>query len=194
MLNRCLLVLEGKTRPAITPGRGTVAANQKPPRRRAVQVLFDYLPAAENEGVEEEVFNTLAVLGVKDGKVDKLLDEALKDKHAARRAAAGLVLGRSGSADQKKAAAALLTDTDVIVRFRTAQGLLAGHDRAAVPVLCTLLADGSMTVATRAEELLQCLAGGQPPRTPPFVEDLQPSAAARGSCGKSGGSRTARRT
>ncbi len=93
---------------------------------------------------------------------------------AARPRAAGLVVleASPGSADQKKAAAALLTDTDVVVRFRTAQGLLAGHDRAAVPVLCTLLADGSMTVATRAEELLQCLAGGQPPRTPPFVEDL----------------------
>jgi hypothetical protein len=117
------------------------------------------------------VLNALATLGVKDGKIDKLLEDAVKDKQPIRRAAAGLVLGRSGTTDQKKAAEALLTDLDPTIRFRTAQGLLAGHDRAAVPVLCALVGEGPMTVGTRAEELLQCLAGAQPPRTPPFSND-----------------------
>jgi hypothetical protein len=103
--------------------------------------------------------------------VEKGLAEAVQDKNPTRRAAAGLVLGRSGTAEQKKAAQALLTDADAGVRFHTAQGLLAGHDRAGVPVLCALLGEGPMNVATHAEELLQCLAGTQPPRTPPFGDD-----------------------
>jgi HEAT repeats len=164
-----ILALEGKTNPTLS--QAVLRALRVKAPDGAVQVLFDYLPTADNEITEDEVFNTLAVLGVKDGKVDKILEDALKDKNPTRRSAAGLVLGRSGTADQKKAAQALLTDADTTVRFRAAQGLLAGHDRAAVPVLCTLVGEGPMNVATHAEELLQCLAGTQPPRTPPFSDD-----------------------
>jgi hypothetical protein len=164
-----LLALQAKTNPALS--QAAVRALRAKAPAEAVQVLFDYLPTADNEATEEEVMSTLAILGVKDGKIDKVLEEALKDKQATRRAVAGLVLGRSGTAEQKKAAQALLTDPDPTVRFRTAQGLLAGHDRAGVPALCTLLTEGPMPVGSRAEDLLQCLAGSQAPRTPPFSDD-----------------------
>jgi hypothetical protein len=164
-----ILALEAKTHPDVT--QAAVRLLRAKPPAEAVPVLLNYLPAAENDAVEDEVLNSLAILGVKDGKVDKLFDEALKDRNPTRRAAAGLALGRSGTAEQKKAAQALLTDGDVTVRFRAAQGLLAGHERAGVPVLCALVGEGPMPIGSRAEELLQCLAGGQPPRTPPFTDD-----------------------
>jgi hypothetical protein len=164
-----LLALEAKTNPVLSQAAVRTLRAKAP--AEAVQVLFDYLPTADSEATEEEVLNTLAILSIKDGKIDKVLEDALKDKQPMRRAAAGLVLGRSGTADQKKAAQALLADPDSSVRFRTAQGLLAGHDRAAVPVLCALVGEGPVSVGTRAEELLQCLAGTQPPRTPPFGDD-----------------------
>ena len=47
-----------------------------------VPVLLTYLPVADSEAVEEEAMNTIAILGVKDGKVDKVLEEALADKSA----------------------------------------------------------------------------------------------------------------
>jgi HEAT repeat protein len=136
----------------------------------AVAVLLAYLPDADNDAVEEEVLLTLAALGVKDGKVDAALAAALKDKAAGRRGAAGLVLGRSGTADQRADAKGLLNDPDPRVRFRTAQGLLAARDRDGLPVLIGLLKDGSPDLAVRAEELLCCAAGYRAPHIP-FSED-----------------------
>jgi hypothetical protein len=135
-----------------------------------VAVLLAYLPDADSDAVEDEVLLTLANLGVKDGKVDAPLAAALKDKAAGRRGAAGLVLGRSGTADQRSDVKALLNDPDPHVRFRTAQGLLAGRDRDGLPVLINLLKDGSPDLAVRSEELLCCAAGYRAPHVP-FSED-----------------------
>src|SRR5262249_47087774 len=126
----------------------------------------------------EEVLTTLAVVGVKENKVDALLVEALTDKQAARRAAAVLVVGRSGTADQRKKAHALLTDADLRVRFRAAQGLLAAHDRAGIPTLIRLLPDAPPDLAVRAEELLSCAAGGRGPRSS-VMENTQQNRTAR---------------
>src|SRR5262245_28045761 len=112
-----------------------------------VKVLLEYAPDAENDAVTEELLTTLAVAGVKENKVDALLVEALKDKHPARRAAAALAVGRSGTAEQRKKVQALLTDPDLRVRFRAAQGLLAARDRAAVPALIALLTDAPPELA-----------------------------------------------
>jgi hypothetical protein len=95
------------------------------------------------------------------------LAAALQDKTAVRRAAAALVLGRSGTAEQRAAVRGLLDDADVAVRFRAAQGLLAGRDGRAVPVLSALLGEGPPEVAARVEDLLYCLAGAGAPRVAP---------------------------
>src|SRR5262249_46379109 len=71
--------------------------------------------------------------------------------------------GRSGDAAQRRAVRGLLADRDAQVRIRAAQGLLAGGDREAVPVLMSLLEDGPVAVAIRAEELLYRLAGDRAP-------------------------------
>ncbi len=166
-----LLTLESKTNPTVTLAVLRLLRSQ-PPDGTAL-VLFDYLPVADNESVKDEVLGLLATLGVKDGKVSKFLEDALKDKQPMRRAAAGMVVGRSGTAEQKKTVQALLTDADPNVRFHTAQGLLAGKDRAGVPILCALIGEGPTSLGTRAEDLMQCLAGAQSPQTPPFADDAK---------------------
>src|SRR5262249_19866067 len=125
---------------------------------------LEYLPSAADDVVEDEVCTTLALLGVQDGKVAAVLPPALEDKTAIRRAAAALVLGRSGTAEQRAAVRGLLDDADAGVRLRAAQGLLAGRDGRAVPALAALLSEGPPEVAARAEELLYCLAGAGAPR------------------------------
>ena len=136
----------------------------------AAAVLLAFMPDAENDEVEEEVVASLAVLGVHDGKVDAPLLAALKDKHAGRRAAAGVVVGRSGTPEQRADAQALLVDPDPRVRFRAAQGLLAGRDRAAVPALIAVIKDGPTTLAYRSDELLSCAVGVHAPHIP-FGDD-----------------------
>jgi HEAT repeat protein len=122
----------------------------------AAAVLLAYMPDADNESVEDEVLASLAVLAVHDGKVDASIAAAIKDKQASRRAAAGLVLGRSGTPEQRAEVHSLLLDADPGVRFRAAQGLLAGRDHAALPALIALIKDGPTDLAYRADELLSC--------------------------------------
>ena len=118
-----IAALEGKTNAALSAAVVRVLRVRAP--TETVKTLLEYLPDAEDDTVVDEVLTTLAILGVKDNKVDALLVEAMKDKQPARRAAAALVLGRSGTVEQRRQGRALLTDADVRVRFRAAQGLLA---------------------------------------------------------------------
>jgi hypothetical protein len=122
----------------------------------AAGVLLDYLSDADNDAVEDEVLAGLAVLAVHDGKVDARIAAVLKDKQSCRRAAAALVLGRSGTSEQRAEVHILLLDADPRVRFRAAQGLLAGRDHAALPALIALVKDGPTDLAYRADELLSC--------------------------------------
>jgi HEAT repeat protein len=123
----------------------------------AAVVLLAYVPDADNDAVEEEVLASLAVLAVHDGKVDAPIVAALKDKQSSRRAAAGLALGRSGTPEQRSEVHALLLDADARVRFRAAQGLMAGRDHAALLALVALVKDGPTDLAYRADELLSCV-------------------------------------
>jgi HEAT repeat protein len=143
----------------------------------ACPALLAFLPFADDDGVEHEVLAALAALGVRDGKLDPALAAALRDPDPQRRAAAALVAGRSGEADQQAAVRALLADPDARVRLRAAQGLLAARDKSAVPVLTALLADAPLPVAEQAEDLLGWLAGGRGPRV-----SLGADAAARRKC------------
>ncbi len=91
-------------------------------RRRpdgAVSVLLAFLPFAADEGVEEEVFSTLLAL-TPEGKADPVLDAALTDRSALKRAAAAHVLGRKGDPSQQAAVRKRLDDDDDGVRWRAA--------------------------------------------------------------------------
>lgn len=129
----------------------------------ALSVLLAYFPFANDDALEDDLLDALTAVGVRDGRCDTALVEALRDPVAARRAAAALVVGRSGDAAQRRAVRVLLADRDAQVRLRAIQGLLPGGDREAVPVLVALLEDSPLAVAVRAEELLYRLAGDRAP-------------------------------
>ena len=61
-----------------------------------------FLPFGGEEA-EEEILAALAALAVRDGKLDLAFVPALRDRAPPRRAAAALILGRYGDADQRKA-------------------------------------------------------------------------------------------
>ena len=145
----------------------------------AVATLLAYVPDVETNAVEDDVTASLAVLAVHDGKVDAAVVAALKDKSLSRRAAAAVVVGRSGTVEQRVAVQALLADPDPRIRFRAAQGLLAGRDRIAVPALVALVKDGPPDLALQASELLSCAVGVHAPHTP-YGDD----AASRQNCKK----------
>ena len=138
----------------------------------AVPVLLEYVPFAGDEAVEDEVRAALAAL-TPDGKADPALTAALDDSLPVKRAAAAYVLARKGDKDQLAAVRKRLTDADATVRWQAAAGLLAVHDRAAVPALTALLADGPFDTAWRAEEVLRRLAGDKAPAV--WLSDSQES-------------------
>jgi HEAT repeat protein len=130
----------------------------------ACAVLLGYLPAVRDAGVEDEVMAALLALGVRGGKVDEELARAVTEKEPAKRAAAALVLGHSGTRAQRDKVHALLrSDAVPKVRLRAAQGLLAGQDKTAVPPLLPLLTDAPPAVAEEAHDLLGWVAGDKAP-------------------------------
>jgi HEAT repeat protein len=133
------------------------------PTADAVPLLLGYIPFVDDTRVEEEALNALAVVSVREARVDPALVAAVKDAHAARRAAAGWVLGRVGEKDHCTLVQALLKDPDVRARLRTSQGLLAARDRTAVDPLIDVLRDGNAEQAAEAEAVLQQLAGEDSP-------------------------------
>ena len=159
----CLRAIEPSPRGALAAAAARRLRAARP--AGAVPVLLAYLPSADDETVADEVLTAL-VVGVRDGKIDPDLANALQDRAPERRAAAALVLGRSGTAEQRAAVRGLLGDADARVRFRAAQGLLAGRDRDALPTLVALLTEGPLDVAEQADDLLHCAAGDQAPTTP----------------------------
>jgi HEAT repeat protein len=138
----------------------------------AAAALLAYLPSAEDAAAEDEVLTTLAVVAVHDGQIDPDVAAAVQDRAPERRAAAALVLGRSGTAEHRGAARGLLADADARVRFRAAQGLLAGRDHDALPALVALLTEAPRDVAEQADDLLRCAAGDQAPLTPLGLHDV----------------------
>lgn len=129
----------------------------------AIRVLLSYAPFADDDSVEEEIFNALTVLSAREAKIDPLLPEALKDGHASRRAAAAYVLGRVGTRDHLPGMRKLLEDPIPTVRLRSVQGLLAAKDKTAVPKLIALLNDAPTQALWQVEEMLHRLAGDKGP-------------------------------
>jgi HEAT repeat protein len=124
----------------------------------AAEALLGYVPFAYDPDAELDAWYGLDELAGKDLKTLAVLAGALADRQPARRAVAACILGRRGDVTQKKAVAGLLTDPSPDVRLRAAQGLLAGHNTAGVPILIDLLADAEIEIRWQAEELLRWLA------------------------------------
>lgn len=158
---RCIEEIERASNRGLPGSAARLLRARKPDRSCAV--LLAYLPYADDDAAEEEVVAALAVLGVRAGRLDPLLLEALTDAAPARRAAAAALVGRLGTADQKKDACRLLTDADPRVRLQAARGLIAGGDKKAVATLVGLVSGAPIDLAMEADDLLTRLAGGEAP-------------------------------
>lgn len=156
---RCIAEIDRGPGPELSAAAARLLA-RKPPAG-AIATLVAYAPHAEDENVEDALLEALVKLTPATGKPDAALLAALTDEQPSRRAAAGYVLGRR--ADAQPQVRKLLADREVTVRFRAAQGLLVGRDRAAVAVLPALLSDTPLSLAWQVEELLVRLGGENAP-------------------------------
>ncbi len=152
----CLREIEQGNDAVLAAAAARVLAARKPDG--AAAVLLAYLPAAPDEAAEEAALAALGTVGLRDGQADAALVTALKDRDAARRAAAASVVGRAG-AGQRKAVVPLLEDAEPRVRFGAASALVRAGDKSAVPALIALVEKGTPALSWQAEDLLFRLAG-----------------------------------
>ncbi len=157
----CLEILES----GVETERARAAARLLGRRRAldAASILLNYLPFAD-EAAESDLLAALRGAAMPDGRPDQVLGEALKDPNARRRAAAAWVVGQSENLEHRTAVHPLLSDRDPVVRWRAAQGLIAGQDKKAVPALIALLTEAPLPLAAQAAELLGEIAGEQAPQ------------------------------
>ncbi len=127
------------------------------------EAVLAYLPFADHEEIAAEARATLTALAVEGGKADKALVQALTDKDAVRRAAAGEALVKAGADDAKTEVRALLKDPNALVRWRVATALVHAGDRQAMPVLIDTLPELAQTQAWQTEDILVRLAAGKGP-------------------------------
>jgi hypothetical protein len=163
---QCITRIEAASPPGLPAAAARLVRVRKPDG--ACNVLLAYLPFldSEDEALEEEVLLALLAVGGSDGRVEPGIQKALEGNVSTRRAAAALVVGRWGDAEQRKQVHTLLGERDVKLRLRAAQGLVAGRDRAAVPALAALLTEAPLPLAAQAEDLLDRIGGpkhGAPP-------------------------------
>jgi HEAT repeat protein len=132
----------------------------------AAEALLAYLPLAENENLIEEIKKSLAVLAVRDGKLDAAVVRALADDLSAIRATAAEALVKGGGKDGIAAARRLLRDdAAAAVKLRVALALAQVGDKESVPVLIDLLTVLPIEQVGEAEAALHQLAGEAAPET-----------------------------
>jgi hypothetical protein len=138
----------------------------------AVEGLLGYLPFAEDESVADDVRDALVKLALQGGKVDKALADALTDKKAVRRAAAGQAIALAGAAaEHQNTIRGLLSDADTTVRYRVATALVMARDKDAVPAMIDLLPQSSQSQAWQIEDILFRLADGKAPPSVPLGDN-----------------------
>jgi uncharacterized protein (TIGR03067 family) len=133
------------------------------PSAEAASTLLNFVPYAPDDAVDA-VLDALRVVGVQGGKANATLVDALRDPLASKRAAAAVVVGVYGNADERKLVRRMLADPAALVRLRAAQGLLVTGEPDAVVVLIGLLAQADVPVAERAEALLAAVADTSAPQ------------------------------
>lgn len=157
----CIGVIEQNTRAGIAATASRVLAERKP--AGAVEALLAYLPFVDDAWIEDEIRHSMKRLAYADGKALTVIEQALTDKEAKRRAAAVWLVGQSSDPRQRQLVASRLDDESPDVRFLAASALLNARDAAAVPALIGLLTTNSPELACRAEDLLLRVAAGAGP-------------------------------
>jgi HEAT repeat protein len=145
-------------------------ALRRPPG--TTEALLSYLPLAEEENLTAEVKKSLALLALRDGKLDAGLVRALNDDMPLLRAVAAESLVQGGGKEGRAAVRPLLKDHALPVRMRVALALVMTGEREAVPVLIDLLAVASDEEIGQIEDVLTQLAGDSAPETPWSTEEV----------------------
>ncbi|HVS39600.1 MAG TPA: HEAT repeat domain-containing protein [Gemmataceae bacterium] len=161
----CLKEIDEGTVTAAVGAAVRLLARRKP--EGAAAALLDFLPAAGEEDMMEQVRLSLVDLAVRDGKADPVLVQALTDASPLKRAAAAFALGRCGLADALPAVRKLQEDPDPLVRYQAAMALAAAHDKTAVPALIDLLDQLPRLECSRVEEVLNRIADDKTGPAPP---------------------------
>src|SRR5262245_9886795 len=148
---RCLKEVDKDPGDAVPLAVLRLLAERRP--EGAAELLLAYLPLVSDDALADEVRATLAAVGFRDGRPQKVLVDALADKDPEIRATAAEIIGKRPAhfADVKR----LLKDSDPVVRLRAAQVLADLRDADVVPVLIALL------VELPAERALQAVAALQ---------------------------------
>jgi HEAT repeat protein len=157
----CVSTIEAAPK-EVTSGAVIHRVLQRQPKG-GIAALIRYLPFAADQGDIEAIYFGVSNWVEREGKIDPKLVEALRDSMPVRRALAGCLVGKTGDAHDRAAVVRLLTDADVEVRLRAAQGLLAAGDKASILPLCNLLTESRIDIAWQAEELLRYAAGEKSP-------------------------------
>ena len=156
-----------KTNPAIPVAAAHLLA--RPAQKKdqspaeAIRTLLAYIPFADDDNVEEEVLTCLTLLCLREPKIEPELVDALNDPSITRRGAAAYVLGHVGTQEHVAKLPGLLNDPHPLVRLRAAQGLLAAHDKTALPTFVKLLEQAPQSHLPRVEEVLYRLAEDKGP-------------------------------
>jgi HEAT repeat protein len=154
---KCLDCIEGPAAATLVQAAARLVAVRRP--AGAVPVLLAYLPFADNDVTLAEVEETLRKVGVRDGRPDPTLLQALNDPTPVRRGSAAGVLGQAGGPVARRALVPLLRDPCPTVRLKVARALVQAHEVTAVPVLIDLLAEPAPEARKQAETYLAELAG-----------------------------------
>jgi HEAT repeat protein len=161
---RCLHFLEDGSSAVPIAATRLLAVRKTP---GTIEVLLNYLPFADDDGVIEEVKDSLSGLAVRDGKPDPALLKALDDKGSSlRRVVAAEVLCQIGSEDLAAPVRKLLEDPKPAVRLRAALAMAQFRDAQAVSALVSLLGELPTVQGKMAEDYLFNLAGEQAPKVP----------------------------
>jgi HEAT repeat protein len=177
LAQRCLRVLEEH------PGQLSAAAARLAARlqpRGTAETLLAFLPAAEDDGVIEEIRLALLAVAYSDGKPDPVLLRALRDETPIRRALAIDTLCQNGITAElleQVPLRKLLQDPKPSVRLRAGLALARAHESKAVSTLIAVLTELPPDYARQAEDFLFELAGEQAPKVA-----LGSDAAARQKC------------
>jgi hypothetical protein len=150
--------IEAESRRSLPLAVVRLLLSRRPPEM--TDALVRYLPFAWDDAVKETIYFGLDAATKQASRIDNALIDALTDRIAERRALAACIVGRRGTDAARHRVRRLLLDSSDLVRLRAAQGLLAAGDTTSIPILTSLLAEGSIKNAWQAEELLNWVATG----------------------------------
>jgi|GEM_PF-344382 len=157
IIKECINLIEGKNADAFTTAALRILAFEAKPE--SVEVLFDFLPFAEEETLRNEVESALKILFTTSLETGLIFEKKTSDKNLYKRAVSAEILTKNGNPSQIALAKKLLNDPSSLVRTRLVLALLEQNDRSAIPIALNLLASESKELSSTIEASLVSLAG-----------------------------------